>query len=135
MSPNGNYVEWLTHAKEDFESAKELSQSEQVKFRNTCYFCHQTAEKALKAFIIFMFKKHRFIHDLEELCLDCQKIDPSFSALQNDCYILNNFYEASKYPCGISLGELEMRQALTHAENILNFVISKINTPYTKEKQ
>ena len=49
------YVEeWLNFAKEDLDTAKALLNSEYLFNRSICYHCQQSAEKDLKAYIIYL---------------------------------------------------------------------------------
>ena len=127
MQANANYIEWLNYAEDDLKSASDLSLLENPVYRNVCYLCHQSSEKALKAFIIFNFKKHKFTHDLDQLCDDCIDIDQSFIELQPYCFILNSFSVGTRYPNNLALTEVEMNLSVSHAKFILTFVKDKIN--------
>ena len=121
-------MSWLKKACEDIDSAKilyqadKLSQSHQVLF-----FCQQTVEKAMKAFLFWHSVKFRRSHDLSELGLQCITID---SSLVNKCdkvAYLSDYAWEFRYP-----GEDpeptkdEAKAGIIKAEKFLNVIIAKL---------
>ena len=119
------YSELVFIAEEDLESAKILANHYKPKIEIACYHCQQSVEKALKAFLSYHNVKFRYIHDLEDLCNDCQKIDMSFSTLQKECKMLNKYVTQTRYSRNYLLTEHQMNQAIKFAEKILNIVKEK----------
>jgi len=119
---NNEAEELLFIANDDLDSAKILATHHKPKNEISCYLCHQCAEKALKSYLSFHGIKFKFIHNLEQLCIDCQIIDQSFVLLTNECDTLNKYITLTRYSRKYDLTEFHMRQAIIHAEKILDFV-------------
>ena len=119
------YSELIYIAGEDLESAKILANHYKPQIEVSCYHCQQCVEKVLKAFLSFHNVKFRYIHNLKELCRDCQNIDASFSIFQKECEVLTKYITETRYSRQIQLTEHEMKQAILSAEKILDFVKKK----------
>ena len=131
MLDNKDFREWIRFAENDIESAEVLSKIYKPKIEIACYLCHQSAEKALKAYLIFHNIEYKLIHNLSILCSDCQEIDNTFSMLNKHCFTLNRFSNVARYPSPIQVGEIEMKQGIKLANEVLNFVKEKINKEQT----
>ncbi|HOK79740.1 MAG TPA: HEPN domain-containing protein [bacterium] len=73
--------QWITKADNDLkivEHELKLPEEEIVKDA-VCFHCQQAVEKYLKAFLIYHKKEFEKIHIIEELLLQCSKIDKDFS--------------------------------------------------------
>ena len=127
MPTNENYLEWIRFAEDDLESAKILANYYKPKIEISCYHCQQSAEKILKAFLIFNMIEHSFTHDLVKLCSDCYEIDQSFSNIFSHCDALNRYIARTRYPSPIEITEYDMRQALKHADEVITFVKEKLS--------
>ena len=125
MTIHNIFYEWMRFAEGDLEVAKHITTMVKPNIEISCYHCQQCTEKALKAFLIFHSVKPKFIHDLAVLCNDCQEIDPSFSQLEDSCYVLNQYITNTRYPSSTELSEADMKAAIVFAEGILQFVKSK----------
>jgi HEPN domain-containing protein len=58
---------WLRYAQEDLNTAQNLSAQDDFVPRQVCWFTQQSAEKALKAILIFLQIEFPFSHDLDVL--------------------------------------------------------------------
>src|SRR5206468_2657476 len=71
---------WMTKALHDLLAAEELSR--RVELRDTAvYHCQQTAEKALKGFLVWVDIPPPRMHSLTELVLVCASTEGAFSSL------------------------------------------------------
>lgn len=116
---------WLKIAQEDLQAAATLLQVEL--FSAAAYFCQQSAEKSLKAYLIF--KKHTILktHDLLQLSELCIKFDSSFEKVIPAADILNPFSTKFRYPSEYDIPDFdEANNAIEHAQEILTFVLQKI---------
>ena len=123
------YQDWLVKAKRDSETAF-LNHRYGGYTDTTCYFCHQTAEKSLKSYLLFKgIKIFPKTHLLPILLSLCQKTDSVFIILKDKCEILNKYYLETKYPLGspIDYTKEEADKALELAEEILEFVEGKMS--------
>ena len=126
MLDNKDFKEWIRFSENDLESAIVLSKLHKPKIEIACYLCHQSAEKALKSFLIFNKIEYKLIHNLSILCSDCQEIDASFTSLNKHCFTLNRFLNVAKYPSPIQVTEVEMNQGIKLAGEVLNFIKNRL---------
>lgn len=88
--------EWLKYARDDITTAKVILP--EGLFNVVCFHSQQAVEKSLKAFLREFQGKVPYIHILEELCSQCEEIDPSFAQFRDDCKFLDVFYQPTRYP-------------------------------------
>ncbi len=68
MSVQGEEArQWLQYAAEDLVTAERIAVSRTMPPRNACYLAQQTAEKAIKAALVFLRIPFPFRHDLDFL--------------------------------------------------------------------
>jgi HEPN domain-containing protein len=118
--------EWLGYSKNDLEAANQLMTFHPPKVEIICYLCQQSAEKALKAFLVYFETKPPKVHDMEQLRSLCESIDNSFSEVFNECSRLNDYSSQPRYPFGIELTEDDMRLAVNDSEKIIELTKGKI---------
>lgn len=89
-----------------------------------CFHAQQAAEKILKAFLVYhgcIFEK---THDLIQLLALCAKIEPSLSALEEDCQRLNYYAVSSRYPDDLyEPDESDGRRAIDSAKKIQKTIL------------
>ncbi|MBM3282626.1 HEPN domain-containing protein [Candidatus Gottesmanbacteria bacterium] len=122
------YEDWLLKAKRDLDTAF-LNHRHGGYTDTTCYFCHQTVEKALKSYLLY--KGLRFLpqtHILPSLLSLCEEKDKYFAKFREKCQILDGYYIETKYPvsppCDYSKDQTE--EAIEIAEQIFDFVNEKM---------
>jgi len=65
---------WIAHAEEDFSAAKALSRLRKPLLSGTCFHAQQSAEKYLKALLIFKDEDFPKTYDLPTLNTMCNKV-------------------------------------------------------------
>ncbi|MFZ5365805.1 MAG: HEPN domain-containing protein [Patescibacteria group bacterium] len=99
-SPNSQA--WLEFADEDFGFAVSgLSDPETHFFPQICFHFQQAAEKYLKAYIVARKLEFKKIHELPTLLQICQRDNPDFGQLKEECDFLTEFYFESRYPADL----------------------------------
>lgn len=126
------HEQWLHKAKIDLLVASQaLKDNNEEIFEGVIYHTQQSAEKSLKAFLVF----HRLpiikTHDLERLLLFCEELDKDFKSLVDMAEMLNPFASAYRYPIDdfddIQTPTREdMQNAVQAAQKIFDFVVNKI---------
>lgn len=118
---------WLAKAKRNLDSAF-LNHYHGGYTDTTCYFCHQTAELSLKAFVIHHSLTFEKSHDLILLKNICRHHDEEFEDLTDSLTILNRYYIESKYPSDLpsDYPKSEANNAIEMAERIYDFVKRKL---------
>jgi HEPN domain-containing protein len=113
--------QWLYKAEEDLGSAKLLLDG---KFYGTAiYHTQQAAEKAFKAYFVYISIAIPRTHNLDTLCQLCETSDPSFNRIYLYAIDLNGLDVAFRYPnVQLEPTETDVRNALQLASEILDFV-------------
>lgn len=122
------YEDWLTKAKRDLDDAI-IGHHYGIHTDTTCYFCHQTAEKALKSYLLCKgLKSLPHIHILPTLLSMCEKKDKDFADLRENCQILDKYYIETKYPLSppIDYSKQEAQKAIDLTSEVLDFVEKRI---------
>ena len=120
-------VPWIQRAEHDFSSACYLAEKMRpVPTEIVCFHCQQTAEKLLKAFLVFNDQEPPKTHDLTERIKLCCEFDMQFSALIHKCEFLVPFAVRARYPGGADPEDNDMKKALAYAGEIVNYVKAKI---------
>ncbi len=120
--------EWLRISREDLLAAKTLLKVEL--FSSVEYHCQQSAEKALKAYLVFKKQKIVKTHDLLWLVKQCVKLDRSFEKMFDAAEQLNPFSSKFRYPTEFEIPDLDdAKSAIRQTQEILRFVLKKIAGP------
>jgi HEPN domain-containing protein len=120
--------EWVKFSDVDLAAAKHLYENMRpIPLEIICYHCQQSAEKILKAFLIYSRIKPEKTHNLELLRSECEKIDKSFIEIAKKCVDLNDYSSQPRYPMEIEITDSDTVSALQNSEKISNFVKEKIN--------
>ena len=121
------YKNWIKKAKDDLNWTKHNLESKI--YYGACFTAQQSAEKALKGYLIFCGKPLRKIHDLAALIDDCINIDKEFYPLRKEAKILNSFYTESRYPdfaMFSTFTEAQAKEAFESAGKIVIFIEKKL---------
>ena len=119
--------EWLNFAKEDLETAKTLLNSEYLFNRSICYHCQQSAEKDLKAYIIYLDLPLNKTHNLIKLVDQISELDKEITHLQKAVEVLTDYIVTARYPDDSELiTDEESKLAFNESEKINNYIKTKI---------
>ena len=114
----------------DYKTARYLYDNMRpIPLEIVCYHCQQSAEKALKAFLIYSHIKPERTHDLESLRDKCEVVDASFNEIIEECERLTRYSSQPRYPFEIEITDGDMFLALQNSEKINVFVKGKIIKP------
>ncbi|MCL2198558.1 MAG: HEPN domain-containing protein [Defluviitaleaceae bacterium] len=119
-------MEWIAFSKMDLGAAKYLCNMHPKPLEIICYHCQQSAEKILKAFLVYSNAIPEKTHDLELLRDNCEAFDSSFEDLYDECNRLNPYSIQPRYPFGLELTEQLMTMAIKDSEIINAFVTEKM---------
>ena len=126
-----NHEPWLKIARDDLLSARALLKLDFLS--NASYLCEQSAEKSLKAYLVFKKQSITKTHDLLMLLERCMQFDRDFGRLFDAADYLNPFSTKFRYPSEYNdvPGTADIELAVKHAQRIMNFVKRKITGPLT----
>ena len=117
---------WLNIVKDDLASAKGLLKLEI--FSTATYHCQQAAEKALKAYLVFMGCEAPKTHDLLKLIKLCRHFNNDFEKLYKEAGALNPFSTKFRYPTEFDIPDHDdTKDAIKQAERIVRFALKEIS--------
>jgi HEPN domain-containing protein len=120
---------WLTKAASDLKSARLLGLAEEPPLDTAIYHCQQTAEKAVKAFLVSRGLTPEKTHDVLKLTMQASRLEAKFNELLDFAAVLTPYAWEFRYPD--DLAEIyptteEFEEAMQHARAIYDFVLSLI---------
>ena len=118
--------EWLSIAKTDLAASQSLAPNDAFAAQAS-FHAQQSAEKALKAFLVWhqvRFKKDHDIRYLGDLIL---KIDPTLTGLIDEAVSLNPYAVTTRYP-GFSdeIEADEVKEAIKIAGKVHNAILTRL---------
>lgn len=127
--------DWLKFAKENLLFARSGIEEEFSPFHTICFLCQGSAEKYLKAFLIWNGWALKKTHDLVELLGYCVDYEPGFDDYKDQCLLLNEYITEGRYPGDLpfeSVTKKDAQEAIDATGKIEAFVIQKIELPEEK---
>ena len=116
---------WIKKAANDLRSSKVLVNEDILD--TAVYHTQQSAEKALKGYLVYNQQNILKTHDLVVLLEYCIKIDDSFSFLLEEVESLNPYATEFRYPDDLLEPEKDdVLIAIKQAKKILDFVKNKV---------
>jgi HEPN domain-containing protein len=116
---------WLNKASSDLLAAQILVEHSALALGPAAFHCQQTAEKVLKAFLIFKAVPFDRVHNLVYLLDLCETAEPDFAALRKSAESLTPYAVEIRYPGdSLEISPKEAHQALAAAETIWHKVLS-----------
>src|SRR5437667_5598966 len=89
---------WLIKAASDLKSARVLGSTEEAPLDTAIYHCQQTAEKAVKAFLVHCEITPEKTHDIRKLALQAAAHQPRFNELIDMAAALTPYAWEFRYP-------------------------------------
>jgi HEPN domain-containing protein len=124
---------WITKADNDLLSARHLAENmHPAPIEIVCFHCQQSVEKYLKFFLVYHDQEPPKIQDLVELVKLCGSVDADFLQLSEKCGYLAPFAAQARYPGAINPEDDDMSRALAFAQDIIDFVQSKMKETIAK---
>lgn len=123
-----NVTSWIESATDDELFSKSILKHRDAPPSGVCFHSQQMAEKYMKGLVIFYKKEFPKIHDLLRLETLILEIEPLIKEIHKDLELLNRYYSETRYPGDFEEFTWEdAEKAYESAENIKNFVFSRIN--------
>ena len=118
---------WLAKAHRDLLSAKKLGSGESPIYDTALYHCQQSAEKAIKGYLVFRRIDFPRTHDLNHLVKLAIKADSQFTELFDAAELLTPMAVEYRYPDDITEpDESDFTEAFQSAQFAYNFVSEKL---------
>jgi HEPN domain-containing protein len=122
-------TDWISFARENLLFAKAGIKEDFSPYHTVCFMCQCSAEKYLKAFLIWKGWELKRVHDLSELLDRCCEYESSFQCLFLECELLNEYILMGRYPGDLpfeSIGVDDAKKAIEAAEKIEEQVLKNI---------
>ena len=118
--------EWLRIARDDLLSARKLVEGDDPIFETALYHCQQSAEKAVKGYLLYHDRRFDKTHDLLPLVNLATGIDETFKELVGDAALLTPYAQTFRYPADEKRPPHDLfQEALAAAERMYRFVLAK----------
>ena len=118
---------WLTKADHDLQNARIVGAAADGPLDTAIYHCQQTAEKAVKAFLMHCGITREKTHDVRKLTLQAAVHQPRFNDLLDKAATLTPYAWQTRYPDDLAETyptREEFNEALQHAQTIYDFVLN-----------
>ncbi len=93
---------WLRQAEHDLADAELVAAA--GRHALACFLGHQSAEKAVTAYLLARGAEQVWGHSLADLCEDAMAFDPSFDLLKSIAALLDKHYLGARYPSALPGG-------------------------------
>lgn len=120
---------WLLKARNDLETARQISDLPDGHLDAAIYHCQQAAEKAVKGFLAFHDHRLERTHDVERLVRLAAAYEPGFATWVNVASLLTPYATAYRYPGEAAVLEpsrKEFEDALSSATGLVAYVRSVV---------
>jgi HEPN domain-containing protein len=117
---------WMVKAWRDLETARRAATGKPPFYDVAVYHCQQSAEKAVKAFLVHHGKAYEKTHDIEVLVDLACEIEASFGKLTDAADALTPYATRFRYPNSTFAVEPqpgEYEEAVQYAQAIYDFVL------------
>ena len=122
---------WLKQAEHDLADAQFVADA--GRHALACFLCHQSAEKALTAYLLARGAERVWGHALADLCEDARVFDPSFDLVKSLAGLLDKHYLGARYPSALPGGvpaevfdRGDSERALEIARDVQEFVRTRV---------
>jgi len=123
---------WILTAERDLKSAKNSLKSGD--YPVACFWAQQSAEKALKGFLLYVGEELIKGHAVTDLNREAQKYDPDFSKIYPSTNGLDRLYIPTRYPNSVptttpyDIYDLDSaKEAVKQARVVIDLVLSKVD--------
>ena len=118
---------WLFKDDHDLRSAQRLAEGDDPLLDTAIYHCQQSAEKAVKGFLVYRDVRVHKTHDIVELSVEAAKLTLDYKALDDGAKRLSEYAVEFRYP-GRQLEptRAEFEQAYQDAAQFMSVTLSLI---------
>lgn len=120
MSNVNDPMAWVAFAEEDYNTAYAALRRRSPWLHTACFHAQQSAEKYLKAILVFKGKTFPKTHDLLELCRLCEQVGVIIPVPIDDLDVLSDHAVQTRYPATAPTTQ-DAREALETAQAVRKF--------------
>jgi len=127
MKKQNEIEEWIRYAESDFAVAMQGRKSKKILYATLCFHCQQTAEKALKAVLLYYEIKFPKTHYIDILLNSFKENEIDVPKLVLNSKVLSEYAVVSRYPGDAEeITSKEYKEALKISKNSLKWAKSII---------
>jgi HEPN domain-containing protein len=126
MNNANDLAAWLALAEEDYRTASAALRRRSPWLHTACFHAQQSAEKYLKAILVFKGKIFPKTHDLLELSELCERAGVIIPVPTDDLDVLSDHAVQTRYPA-MRLTLQDAREALETAQAVRKFARKFLN--------
>lgn len=123
---DGEATEWLEIARSDLAAAGHLSVPGALELGVAAYLAQQSAEKALKAYLVLREQRVEKTHDLTRLVALCEAQDSGFVRFREVATRLTPYAVRYRYPGPFMPTMGEVQSAIADAASVLDWVAREL---------
>lgn len=117
---------WVLKAENDLKTAAQILEAKEIITDTLCFHCQQTAEKFLKAFLVYHNTIPEKTHKIERLLEACCQIDSTFIELR-DAILLSEYAVELRYIDDFFIPSIdEAHNAFRLAVKVKEFVLRRL---------
>lgn len=118
---------WFEKALQDLRAAEVDLKADPPLTEDTVFHCQQAAEKALKGFLAWHDVVFRKTHNLEEIGLQCEEVDPTLKPLIDKAVPLTEYAWKFRYPGETEKPPIEEgEEALALAREVYQAILERL---------
>ena len=123
----GRSLRWMIQSRHDLEDAEMAAAA--GRHALACFMCHQSAHKAVAAYLYSKGAESVWGDSLADLCQDAMVLDPSFDFIRSVAILLDKHFLGARFPSAIPGGvpaeayeAIDSERALEVANDVQAFV-------------
>jgi HEPN domain-containing protein len=126
----GEAARWLSQSAHDLADAEMAAANE--RYALACFLSHQSAEKAVAAYLFARGAEHVWGHALADLCMDAMAFEPAFYLIASVAVLLDKHYLGARYPSALPGGvpaeayDSHAERAIAIARDVREFVMEQL---------
>ncbi|MEN3044704.1 MAG: HEPN domain-containing protein [Candidatus Hydrothermales bacterium] len=132
MKKKEEALRWLKQGEYNLRVAE--SNLKEGFYSASCFMSEQSAQMALKAYLIYKTGRYTILHSIKRLAEECLKYEKEFNKMIEYGKILDRYYIPTRYPDALAppaipaeiYTEKDATEALNFAKEILELVSQKI---------
>lgn len=121
------FTRWFEQAKDDLAAARDSNKTGHHEW--ACFQAQQSAEKALKSYLLLQGKRQFVSHSIRDLLREAEQLDSAFATVSK-ARRLDEYYIPTRYPNGLPglarphefYDEEEALECLQLAESVLTLI-------------
>ncbi len=128
MKKNELAAIWLERAASNLAGSVAMLKAGNVNHEDVCYFCQQTAEKALKALCIYLKIEYEFTHSVSFLIDIIEKNNFRIPEKIKDASDLTTYAVKTRYPGDyVRLKKRDSKTAIKKAKSVYDWVEKQVS--------